>query len=680
VRVACRLGRRSLVAAVAVASSIAALALGISAAQAAPPTIAISNVSQNEGNAGTTNFVFTVVATRTEELDRPQEVRVDYGTANGTATGGLACGGEVDYVTTSGQLTLAFAAGAAQATGTITVPVCGDTLVEGDEIFVLNLTRPPQGTIVAAVIGTIRNDDAATLTATPTPTAPGPTPTPPPTTPPPPSPTATPTAPPPTPTPTRTAAPPPPTATPSPTPSPPPTTPRSISVGDASVIEGNVGEAALVFTIRLSAPSQNPVAVNFATANGTATAPGDYGGASGTVTFGPGETSRTITVFVVGDTTPEGNETLFLNLSTPINATISKGQGVGTIIDDDGKPSLSISDVSVNEGNSGTVEARFTVTLAPASGETVTVNSTTGGGTASVSDDYAPAGALLSFAPGETTKVVVVAVKGDTVHEGNETFFVDLVNETNATVGKRQGTGTIVDDDPAGTQTPPSAKGPKVTVVTATVTLSPRGVAEMRLRCPTGTAGGCKGSVNLEAFTASATRDKLAVGYTFFSIASGETGTISVRVSPAALAFIRRSGRLSVTAVIVATDASGSSRTTVKTITLQKLGVFVLSSVAVLSRAGLATIAVQCPSEAVGGCRGTLKLLAKQQLGRESFALASGRKRSVGVRLSPSGRALVSRRKRVKATAIVVATLRLGKAKPVRATTVHTVMLRAARP
>ncbi|MDQ3893868.1 MAG: hypothetical protein M3292_04285 [Actinomycetota bacterium] len=445
------------------------------------------------------------------------------------------------------------------------------------------------------------------------------------------------------------------------------------------MIEGNVGEAALVFTVRLSAPSQNPVAVNFATANGTATAPVDYGGTSGTVTFGRGETSRTITVFVVGDTTPEGNENLFLNLSSPINATISKGQGVGTIIDDDGKPSLSISDVSVNEGNSGTVEARFTVTLAPASGQTVTVNYTTGGGTASVSDDYAPAAALLSFAPGETTKVVVVAVKGDTVHEGNETFFVDLVNETNATVAKRQGTGTIVDDDPAATP-PPRANGPKVTVVTATVTLSPRAVAEIRLRCPAGTAGGCKGSVNLEAFTASTTRDKLAVGYTFFSIASGETGTISVRVSPAALTYIRRFGRLSVTAVIVAADASGSSRTTVKTITLQKLGVFVLSSVAVLSRAGLATIAVECPSEAVGGCRGTLRLLAKQQLGRQSFVVASGRKRSIAVRLSPSARALVSQRRRVKATAIVVATLRLRKAKPVRATTVHTVMLRAGRP
>jgi hypothetical protein len=94
------------------------------------------------------------------------------------------------------------------------------------------------------------------------------------------------------------------------------------------------------------------VTVQYATADGTAHAPGDYEAGSGTVTFAAGQTTRTVTVHVNGDLLNENNETYSLNLSGPTNATIGDGQGIGTIVDDDGLPSLSINDVTVTEGDS----------------------------------------------------------------------------------------------------------------------------------------------------------------------------------------------------------------------------------------------------------------------------------------------------------------------------------------
>ena len=89
----------------------------------------------------------------------------------------------------------------------------------------------------------------------------------------------------------------------------------SVSVGDASVTEGNAGTTSLSFPVTLSAASTQPVSVTFATADGTATAPSDYATASGTVTFGPGETSKTISVGVVSDLAIEQDESLTVTIS-----------------------------------------------------------------------------------------------------------------------------------------------------------------------------------------------------------------------------------------------------------------------------------------------------------------------------------------------------------------------------
>lgn len=91
---------------------------------------------------------------------------------------------------------------------------------------------------------------------------------------------------------------------------------------------------ACVFALVATSASAQ-VTVNWATANGTATAGQDYVAASGTLTFASGETQKTISITVNGDTTPEANETFRVLLSSPINATIADGDGLGTITDDD---------------------------------------------------------------------------------------------------------------------------------------------------------------------------------------------------------------------------------------------------------------------------------------------------------------------------------------------------------
>ena len=103
----------------------------------------------------------------------------------------------------------------------------------------------------------------------------------------------------------------------------------SLTIGDVTVTEGHAGTQSATFTVTLSAASDQPVTVAYATADGTATAGSDYQAASGTLTFAPGETSKTITVLVNGDRLGEPNETFLVNLSGPTNATIADGQGVG---------------------------------------------------------------------------------------------------------------------------------------------------------------------------------------------------------------------------------------------------------------------------------------------------------------------------------------------------------------
>jgi CSLREA domain-containing protein len=224
----------------------------------------------------------------------------------------------------------------------------------------------------------------------------------------------------------------------------------SLSINDVTVTEGNSGTVDATFTVTLSAASGQTVTVNYQTANGTATiADGDYLGIpSTTLTFNPGETTKTVTVKVNGDLFFETDEDFFVNLSGQTNSTIADASGRGVITNDDASPTLTINDVIVTEGNAGTINATFTVTLTSQSGQSVTVNYQTANGTAISPSDYQSlASTLLTFLPGETTKSITVQVNGDTTNEVDETFFVNLSGATNATISDNQGLGTILNDD-----------------------------------------------------------------------------------------------------------------------------------------------------------------------------------------------------------------------------------------
>jgi Tol biopolymer transport system component/predicted secreted protein len=222
-----------------------------------------------------------------------------------------------------------------------------------------------------------------------------------------------------------------------------------ITINDVTVTEANTGTVNATFTVTLSAAGANTVTVNYATADGTATQPADYQSASGTLTFNPGDLTKTITVLVNGDTLDEPTETFFVSLSNAVNGVIVDNQGQSTINDNDPTPSLSINDVSVAEGDAGTTSAAFTVTLSAASGQTVRLNYATADNSAVAGSDYQSTSGMLTFNPGDTTATVTVLVNGDTTFEPNETFFVNLSSPTNATISDSQGQGTIFNDDAA---------------------------------------------------------------------------------------------------------------------------------------------------------------------------------------------------------------------------------------
>lgn len=228
----------------------------------------------------------------------------------------------------------------------------------------------------------------------------------------------------------------------------------SLTINDVTLAEGNSGVTSFVFTVSLSADATDkPVAFYIATSDGTAKAsyngyvdyvPTSY---SGYLSFSPGETTKTVPVLVNGDTRDEYDETFVVNLYA-MNAFIADGQGVGTILDDDPPPALTINDVSLAEGRYGVKFLVFTVTLSAASDKTVSVNFTTANGTATTANnDYAPTWGTLTFAPGETTKTIMVQIYGDRKKEANETLFVNLSGALEALIADGHGLGTILNDD-----------------------------------------------------------------------------------------------------------------------------------------------------------------------------------------------------------------------------------------
>jgi Calx-beta domain/RTX calcium-binding nonapeptide repeat (4 copies) len=229
----------------------------------------------------------------------------------------------------------------------------------------------------------------------------------------------------------------------------------TLAVNNATVAEGNSGTSNAQFTITQSAASGFDTTVHWATAAGTASDGTDFAAASGNAIILAGTTSATVNVAVAGDTLYEGNETFTLNLTgaTTVGATpevplvITNSQGLGTITNDDVAPTLSINNVTVTEGNSGTLNAQFTVTQSAVSSFATTVNWTTAPGTALAGSDFVAASGVATIAAGATSAIVNVAVVGDTLPELTEAFTVALSAPVNATIAVGTGTATILDTD-----------------------------------------------------------------------------------------------------------------------------------------------------------------------------------------------------------------------------------------
>ncbi|MCY2930919.1 MAG: hypothetical protein NTV86_15805, partial [Planctomycetota bacterium] len=334
-----------------------------------------------------------VVFTVTLSSPSTSTVTAQYATSDGSATAGA------DYIAASGLVV--FAPG--RTSKTVTVKLKGDKIDELDESFFLDLSN----TVGAAIAGqppVVADPDDHTHQATATIIDDDPAP--------------------------------------------------SVRINDVRVVEGNAGITNYVFTARLSGPSGKIVKVNYATADGTALAGSDYVAQSGTLTFVAGVVTQTVTIVVNGDITYEFDQTFFVNLSGPSNTTIADATGMGTIVNDDSAPTLTIDSPSILEGTGGGTFLDFTAALSVASERPVTALYATVMGAASpifhpatLGGDFLPASGSLVFAPGETTKTIPVSIVADALNEFDEKFLLKLSRVTGATVGVGTGVATILDDD-----------------------------------------------------------------------------------------------------------------------------------------------------------------------------------------------------------------------------------------
>jgi hypothetical protein len=315
-------------------------------------------------NAGTMTFTISLDAAA------GVPVSVDYATSDNTATAGQ------DYTATSGTATIL----AGSTTTTVDVPVLDDAVYEGDETLNLDLSGEVGGTLSDSQgQGTITEDDAT----------------------------------------------------------------PAISVDSPAAGEG---DGTLTFTISIDAAAAVNTSVDFATADGTAADGADYTAQFGTATILAGSTSTTVDVPVLDDSLYEGDETLSLDLSNPVNGT-GTPSGTGTITDDESAPAISVDSPSAAEG-AGTLT--FTVSIDAVSALDTSVDYATADGTASAGADYTATSGTATILAGATSATVDVTVLEDSVYEGDETLSLDLSNPVNAT-GTPSGSGTITENDAAPT-------------------------------------------------------------------------------------------------------------------------------------------------------------------------------------------------------------------------------------
>ncbi|MBD2624714.1 right-handed parallel beta-helix repeat-containing protein [Microcystis flos-aquae FACHB-1344] len=332
------------------------------------PFFTISNPTIVENNSGTNNLIFKVTLSTTST----QTITVNYATANNTATAGS------DYTAKTGTLT--FTPG--QISQDIIISVNGDTAIEPDETFLINLSNPSNALITDNQgLGTITNDDVTLPNIT-------------------------------------------------------------LAVSPASVTED--GTTNLVYTFTRTGVTTNSLTVNY-TLGGTATLNTDYTrtGTTNTVTFAAGSSTATVTVDPTADTTVESDETVILTLAAGTGYKVGTTTPVtGTITNDDFSK-LSINNITVVEGKDN--NAILTVTVNNPNPQPISVNYTTAPINATANVDYTSKTGTITIAPNTSTATISIPILNDNLNEANETFAINLSNPVNATLTNNKGIVTISD-------------------------------------------------------------------------------------------------------------------------------------------------------------------------------------------------------------------------------------------
>ncbi len=357
----------------------------------------------------------------------------------------------------------------------------------------------------------------------------------------------------------------------------------SLSIDNAILAEGNSGSTNAIFTVSLSTASTEMVTVNFATVDGSATAPADYTAQSGTLTFSPGQTSKQIIVPVNGDTANEIDEGFFVTLSNATNATIATVGGTGTILNDDAAPTVSFTSPG-SSGSESTTAVNLPVSLSAASGQPVTVNYTVTGTATGGGVDYTLANGTLTFAPGVTTQNVSITVVNDTRDEDNETVQVTLSDPANANLGAiPTHTYTIFDNDPI----------PSLSINNVTVTEGNSGTTSANFSVSLSAASGKTVTVNYATAdgTAVAPTDYVAIPITTLTFSPGETNkTISVVVNGDVLDEANKTFNLNLSSPVNATLATAGGIGTITDDDLPPAVSLSLSSSPLAEAGGVATV------------------------------------------------------------------------------------------
>jgi hypothetical protein len=349
-------------------------------------TAAAGTVQFSSATYSVTEGTPTVTLTVTRTGGSGGAVTVNYTLGGGTATGTAACGTPgEDYVNTGGSVM--FADGDA-ADKTFDVPICSDAVYELNQTFDATLAIGSGSATLGTpnpATVTINNDDAA----------------------------------------------------------------PTLSVSDVTQAEGDSGTSVFQFVVSLTGATEVVTEADFATADGTATAPGDYTGGGVHLMFNPPTTSLGVNISVNGDTNFEPNETFFGNATNCINCSISDGQGQATIQNDDVQPTVQFSsatytnsdDIAKNAGKGDDFApqvATITVTRAGAAGDAFSVNYATSNGTATGGAscgtgsgvDYISTSGTLNFAAGDMSKTFNITVCTDNLFEGDETVNLTLTSPT----------------------------------------------------------------------------------------------------------------------------------------------------------------------------------------------------------------------------------------------------------